>query len=75
MARRRQQNAPRVPRSHIVREVAAPARQRERQVSPVTAPEQPLAKEYAHVKRDLFRIALFGSLIFGGMAILRVAGL
>jgi hypothetical protein len=75
MARKRQQNAPRVPRSHIVREASTPARPRERQLSPATAPEQPPAKEYAHVKRDLLRIALFSSLIFGGMAVLRLAGL
>jgi hypothetical protein len=75
MARKRQQNAPRVPRTHIVREAAAPARPRDRQSAPVTAPAHPPAKEYAHVKRDLLRIALFGTLIFGGMGILKLIGL
>lgn len=78
MARKQQRRVPQVPRSNVgVDSTTVKKADGSRVVSQgarVSAPVQSdMATEYAHVRRDLTRIALFGTLIFGLMGILKVA--
>ncbi len=82
MARKPQRNMPKVPRSNVNTSASpaarrAPAGASEGARAYGTAPQQPdLEQQYHHVRRDLARIGIFGTLIFAVMLILRfVVGL
>ena len=83
MARKPQRNMPKVPRSNV-NTSASPAARRAPAAASEGAraygtgqPQQPdLEQQYRHVRRDLARIGIFGTLIFAVMLVLRfVVGL
>ncbi len=82
MARKRQTTVPKVPRSNVVETgtarrapVANKSRVKIYSADTPAASTESLAKEYAHVGRDLRRIGLLGVLIFGAMFALKAVGL
>ena len=80
MARKPQRNMPKVPRSSASTSASPAARQARVATSDgaraygTAQPQQnDLEHEYGHVRRDLARIGIFGTLIFVAMFILRFA--
>ncbi len=80
MARKPQRNMPKVPRSSASTTASPTARQARLATSEgaraygTAQPQQhDMEQEYSHVRRDLARIGIFGTLIFVAMFILRFA--
>ncbi len=80
MARKPQRNMPRVPRSSVNTSASPAARQARGATSDgaraygTAQPQQhDMEQEYGHVRRDLARIGIFGTLIFVAMFVLRFA--
>lgn len=80
MARKPQRNMPRVPRSSVNTSASPAARQARgaasdgaRSYGSAQPQQHDMEQEYGHVRRDLARIGIFGTLIFVAMFILRFA--
>lgn len=84
MAQKPQRRIPTVPRSQLrstpgLSPISPPSSQSSSEVisstvRKVVQPQVDLSVEYAHVKKDLIRIALFSTLIFAIMLALKFAG-
>ena len=80
MARKPQRNMPKVPRSNVNTSARPAARQARvatsegaRSYGTAQPQQNDLEQQYGHVRRDLARIGIFGTLIFVAMFILRFA--
>lgn len=71
MAKKQYRREPQVPRSTLSSAAPAAASRGPAAVRNTPAPRT-MSEEYSHVKRDLIRIATFGTLIFAAMIALRV---
>lgn len=89
MARKKQSRPPKVPRSNIRERSLQRAAPQPKSTTAAAVgdtvrasrparhiPDPPtLAEQYAHVKKDLVRITIFGTLIFGAMFALKFMGM